>query len=86
MQCVIENLGEEDIDENDDSSDEEEEEKEEDDDDDDKFPSLEKIISKLENFYSIKEDQKSTSQRTSGQWGFKKWKDQWKDFNVRHRS
>ncbi|KAG4086077.1 hypothetical protein H8356DRAFT_1373654 [Neocallimastix lanati (nom. inval.)] len=53
VQCVIENLGEEDIDENDDSSDEEEEEKEEDDDDDDKFPSLEKIISKLENFYKL---------------------------------
>jgi len=58
VQRVIEDLGEDSDDESDDSSDEEEDDEEEENDDDDiKFPSLEKIISSLENFYGIKEDQ-----------------------------
>ena len=58
VQRVIEDLGEDSDDESDDSSDEDEDDDEEENVDDDiKFPSLEKIISSLKNFYGIKEDQ-----------------------------
>ena len=77
-------MGDKDDDESDDSSDEESEDEEEEDDDGYKFPSLEKIISSLENFYGIKEDQNLLLKELRAM--RIKRNEKIKDFNVRYRT
>lgn len=84
VQRVIEDLGEDSDDESDDSSDEEEDDEEENVDDDIKFPSLGKIISSLENFYGIKEDQNLLLKELRAM--RIKRNEKIKDFNVRYRT
>jgi len=84
VQRVIEDLGEDSDDKSDDLSDEEEDDDEENVDDDIKFLSLEKIISSLENFYSIKEDQNLLLKELHAM--RIKRNEKIKDFNVRYRT
>ena len=84
VQRVIEDLGEPDDDESDSSDEEEEEDEEENINDRNKFPSLEKIISRLENFYGIKEDQNLLLKELHAMRIRKNEKI--KDFNVRYRT